>query len=104
MAETTPPPMAPADIWTSSRAKGRTTAQPASAAVPCRAANQVSKSWPKDCTAASSVVGAASANMRRISSAPEGRTGAAVGAAATARVAMPSGLARRMTALASSAA
>jgi hypothetical protein len=68
MADTTPPPMAPADIICNSSAKGSTTAQPAIAAVPWRATSQVSNSSEADCTAASSVVGAASATMRRASS------------------------------------
>ena len=60
-AETTPPPIAPADICCSSSAKGSSTAQPASAAVPWRAASQVSTSCAPTCSSASSVVGAASA-------------------------------------------
>ena len=67
MAETTPPPMAPADICCNSSTKGSITAQPASAAVPCRAASQGSTNWQADCTAASRVVGAARASTRRSS-------------------------------------
>ena len=70
MAETTPPPMAPADIWESSSVKGSTTAQPASAAWPCRAASQGSINCAITWVAASKLVGAARARIWRRRPAP----------------------------------
>ena len=63
MAETTPPPMAPADIWESNKVKGSTTAQPASAACPCRAASQGSINCAITWVAANKLVGAARASI-----------------------------------------
>ena len=70
MAETTPPPMAPADIWESSSVKGSTTAQPAKAAWPCRAASHGSINCAITCVAASKLVGAARARIWRSLCAP----------------------------------
>ena len=70
MAETTPPPMAPADIWESSSVKGSTTAQPAKAAWPCRAASHGSINCAITWVAANKLVGAARARMRRRRSVP----------------------------------
>ena len=72
-AETTPPPIAPVDIIAISSTNGSITAQPASVAVPWRAASQVSVSWAITCSIDSAVVGAASAKIWRSSALLLGR-------------------------------